>query len=126
MPSSKYVKDFEAVDPFPYPNSGDIFESLFMPTGLVPYPCAHGLAELPADHPQFHRFPNYSKAGGELPRFGGKSWGRSKYLTITYFGGRTEKLPGGQEVTVAAATVKCVRCLDPNNQTDVTEWASGR
>lgn len=120
--SSKYVKDFEAKDPFPYPTNGSVFESEFAPGGLVPYPCSHGLAELPKGHPQFHRFPNYSPTGGELPRFGGRSFGRSKYLTITYFGGRTEKLPGGQEITVAAATVKCVRCLDPNSQIDVAEW----
>lgn len=120
--SSKYVKDFEAQNPFPYPINGNVFESTFVSGGLVPYPCSHGLAELPAGHPQFHRFPNYSPTGGELPRFGGRSWGRPKYLTITYFGGRTEKLPGGQEITVAAATVKCPVCLGQPAPDDMTKW----
>lgn len=62
---------------------------VFDPSGLVPYPCDHGIAVKPA------RFPVtkggtawYDDAGDERPPFGGKSWGRSKYLVITSFGGR--------------------------------------
>lgn len=124
--STKYSSDYKPTDPFPYEVRPNLYESVFSPDGLVPYPCTHGLPALPVGHLTIAHEPRRNAAGEELPAFAGRSWGRSCHLRIVYFGGRTEHLPGGQEVTVPAATVKCVRCIDPNDQTDVTEPANGR
>lgn len=121
MTSNKYVTDYVPRDPFPYDIHGSPFESAFSPSGLVPYPCAHGLSELPPGHPQVHRVPRRSSAGGELPPWGSQSWGRSKHLRIVFYGGRTEHLPGGQAAYVPIATIKCPVCLGEPRPSDLTE-----
>jgi len=77
--------------------------SIFDPSGLVPYPCSHGIPVKPK------RFPVtkggrawFDDDGNERPPFAGKSWGRSKYLTITSFGGRSG---------IPYATAQCFVCI---------------
>lgn len=71
-----------------YPHVTDMTSPL-NPSGLVPYPCNHGIPVKPK------RFPVtkggkawFDDEGNERPPFGGRSWGRSKYLVISAFGGR--------------------------------------
>lgn len=77
--------------------------SVFNPSGLVPYPCEHGIPVKPK------RFPVtkggtawYDDAGNERPPYGARSWGRAKYLVITSFGGRDG---------IPYAESKCFVCL---------------
>lgn len=121
--SNKYVTDYVPKDPFPYRVRPNLYESEFSPSGLVPYPCTHGLAALPLGHPQVANEPRRNPAGEELPAFAGNSWGRSKYLSIVAFGGRTNHLPGGGEVYVPMAIIKCPVCLGEPRPADLTEPA---
>jgi len=76
--------------------------SIFNPSGLVPYPCAHGIPVKPARYPQVKGGSAwFDKDGNEKPPFGGQSWGRSKYLTTLRTGIR-----GG----VATAVPSCHIC----------------
>ena len=100
---SKYSSDFEPKDPFPYEIEGDVFKSEFNPGGMVPYPCKHGLPELPPTMPPIHRYPARGSMGGWLPMYGGQSWGRSKYLKIVSFGAKNGNIP--------FAIVRCPVCL---------------
>lgn len=86
--------------------------SVFDPSGLVPYPCAHGIPVKPK------RFPVtkggkawFDDDGNERPPFAGKSWGRSKHLRITAFGGRD-----GIPFALAACPV-CVGEPEPDDMT---------
>lgn len=66
-------------------------DTVFNPSGLVPFPCDHGIETKPARYPvtKGGGFAHLNDAGEEYPPFIGLSWGRSKYLTITAFGGRS-------------------------------------
>ena len=62
---------------------------MFDPSGLVPYPCDHGIAAKPARYPRTRRInPWLDKEGNERPPYGGRTWGLSRYLSVTSFGGR--------------------------------------
>jgi len=53
----------------------------FNPSGLVPYPCAHGIAVKPARFPRTKMFgARLDDEGNEYPPYQGQSWGRAKYL----------------------------------------------
>ena len=67
---------------------GKPHDSVFDPSGLVPYPCRHGIAAKPAAYPPTRHEPWLDADGNEKPPFAGLSWGRSKYLRINSFGGR--------------------------------------
>jgi hypothetical protein len=55
--------------------------SLFDPSGFVPYPCDHGTPVKPKRYPPTKgKLARLDLSGDELPPFGGRSWGRSKYL----------------------------------------------
>jgi hypothetical protein len=76
--------------------------SVFNPSGLVPYPCLHGIPVKPARYPQTKGGSAWFDAdGNEKPPFGGHSWGRAKYLTTLRTGIR-----GG----VASAVASCHVC----------------
>lgn len=63
--------------------------SVFQPSGLVPYPCGHGIPVKPARYPVTKGGKAwFDEKGREKPPFGGLSWGRAKYLGISSFGGR--------------------------------------
>lgn len=72
------------------------------PSGLVPYPCDHGIAVKPARFAATRQDPWLDEDGNEKPPYGGKSWGRSKYLAVTSFGGRDG---------VPYAIAECVVCV---------------
>ena len=50
------------------------------PSGLVPYPCDHGVPVKPARYPKSRYMAQADAEGNERPPFGGASWGRPKYL----------------------------------------------
>lgn len=50
------------------------------PSGLVPYPCEHGVPVKPARYPKSRYMATLDEQGNERPPFGGRSWGRPKYL----------------------------------------------
>ncbi len=87
-PNSKFVMQ----DPFPHKKQERSMFDSPRSNGLVPYPCTHGIAELPPGALPVAGEPRRSKAGGELPPYGGLSWGRSKYLRIK----APEKKPVGR------------------------------
>ena len=61
--------------------------SRFNPSGLVPYPCGHGIPVKPARFPQTKGGNAwFDEQGNEKPPFGGQSWGRAKYLTTLLTG----------------------------------------
>ena len=65
--------------------------SVFDPSGLVPYPCNHGIAAKPARYPRTRRIdPWLDKEGNERPPYGGRTWGRGRYLRVTSFGKRSD------------------------------------
>lgn len=56
--------------------------SVFNPSGLVPYPCGHGIPVKPARFPKTKGGTAWlDEEGNEKPPFAGRSWGRAKYLT---------------------------------------------
>lgn len=85
----------------------------FDPSGLVPYPCTHGLATKPKRYGVMKQGGNarLGENGEELPPFGGWSWGRAKFLTITAFGARSG---------VPYCLVACPVCLGQPEPADMT------
>lgn len=78
-------------------------QSEFNPSGLVPYPCEHGIPVKPKRYVVTKGGTAWFDAeGNEMPPFGAKSWGRAKYLVITSFGGRDG---------IPYATPQCFICL---------------
>lgn len=71
--------------PDSYPDAYGL-RSALDPSGLVPYPCTHGLAEAPAGMPHKKRPFRPGPGGGELAPYGGLSWGRAKYLHVNPIG----------------------------------------
>lgn len=60
------------------------FPTPFNPSGLVPYPCNHGIEVKPARFAATKGGNAWLDAeGNEKPPFGGNSWGRAKYLGFT-------------------------------------------
>lgn len=101
---------------WPYPSLGNPFESAFNRSGLVPYPCTHGLAVLPPGHQQIHRQPRIDKTtGGELPPWGSQSWGRSKYLKIIAYGSKDG---------APFSDARCPICIGEPRPSGMTEVAS--
>lgn len=98
------------------PHLTDVAHS-FDPSGLVPYPCTHGIAVKPARFPVTKGGTAWLDAeGNERPPFGGQSWGRSKHLRITAFGGRNG---------VPFAIAECVKCVGEPEPTDFYTAADG-
>lgn len=91
-------------------------DSALDPSGLVPYPCTHGIAAKPKRFPLTARKPWLDKNGDERPPYGGNSWGRSVYLSITAFGGS-----GG----VPFAHMSCIRCRGEEVPADFWMAADG-
>ncbi len=85
--------------------------SPFDPSGLVPYPCEHGLDAKPKRYPSTRHEPWKDSAGDERPPYGGTTWGRSKYLEIIAFGARDG---------VPYAIVKCPVCRGEPRPADMT------
>jgi hypothetical protein len=83
-----------------YPHLGA--QRPFNPSGLVPYPCQHGVPVKPSRYP-VTKGGNawFDDDGNEQPPFGGLSWGRAKYLDIAAFGGRDG---------IPYAVAECVVC----------------
>ena len=90
--------------------------SVFNPSGLVPYPCAHGIPVKPKRFPYTKFKPWLDADGNEKPPFAGKSWGRSKHLRITAFGDR-----GGVPYSIA----ECVVCITGGAPEDFYTAADG-
>ena len=115
--TTKYSRDYEAKDPFPYEIVGDVFKSEFNPTGFVPYPCDHGMKALPPGSEAIHRYPRTDPTGGLLPPYAGRSWGRSKYLRITAFGAKNGNIP--------FAIAACPVCVGEPRPKDMTSERDG-
>lgn len=73
------TKKFPINDPTPYPMRYP-YDMPRNTSGLVPYPCEHGLAAKPARYPVMGPNPVFDEQGGELPPWGNISWGRSKHF----------------------------------------------
>jgi hypothetical protein len=108
------MTDYVPEEVWPYP-WGDQFASAFDPTGIVPYPCTHGMPMRPPEYGRFRMFPSLDSDGNEFPPYGGRSWGRSKYLFVGAYGGR-------QGIPFAYA--ECVVCRGEPRPDDLTTPAN--
>lgn len=81
----------------------------FNPSGLVPYPCIHGVATKPARYPKTRYMAQVDADGNELPPWGALSWGRAKYLRISAFGGRVTR-SNDRDYYTPYADAKCPLC----------------
>ena len=76
--------------------------SRFNASGLVPYPCLHGIPVKPARFAATKGGTVWrDEAGNERPPYGGQSFGRSKYLT---------RLRAGTKNGMAFAVATCAIC----------------
>lgn len=119
----KRRRDWAANDALPHvsdlPNQRD-------PSGLVPYPCEHGVPVKPARYPHTRNAGVWlDDDGNERPPYGGKSWGRAKYLHIVAFGGRTTTDGHGKEWFSPFAQILCTVCRGDPVPADFYTTADG-
>ena len=93
------------------------FPTPFNESGLVPYPCEHGIAVKPKRFAATKGGTVWrDEDGNERPPYGGRSWGRARYLTT---------LKTGMRNGVASAVAYCVICNGEPEPADFYTAADG-